>query len=395
MRLTDILHESWTTLTGHKFRSFLTIIGIVIGVFAVSMMLALGQGVKDLIQKQFQAFSSGDVSIWAEADPLTLTEIVWIEEQPYTTSVIAITEKYTSLNADGKTLQPIAKFVHGPFEHIRNLKVLSGELFDWSDTTLQEQIVVVDKRFAERFEEKTGRPVFPGTLLIQGQKFTVHGVVDTGAGGFSFGDGLIYLPSYFAKTQFQLTGFTEIAIKLKDKTRFQIASDHLLAGMNTIKGNRTDATDSIQVSSDEMFAKEEKKMNLYFTLFLTAIGSIALIVGGIGTMNMMLTTVTERTKELGLRKAVGAHDNDIVKQVLTESVMLTGTGGIIGILLTYGITKIANMIIPLFFGGFTIIVDPLVVGISVGVAILTGIIFGWHPAQQAAKLPVVDALRSD
>lgn len=380
---------------GHKFRSFLTVIGIVIGVFAVSMMLALGQGVKDLIQKQFQAFSSGDVSIWAENDPITTKDLAWIEEQPYTTSVIAITQKYTNITTDGKTFQPEVKFVLGPFENIRNLKIISGSLFDWNDAELQNQIVVVDKRFSEQFEKKTGRPVFPGTLTIRGQRFTVQGVADTGAGGFSFGDGTIYLPSYFAKTQFQLSGYTEIAIKLKDKTRFQIASDHLLDGMNTIKGYRKDATDNIQVSSDEMFAKEEKKMNFYFTIFLIAIGSISLIVGGIGTMNMMLTTVTERTKEIGLRKAVGAHDKDIVKQVLCESVILTGTGGVIGILLTYGITKIANMIIPLFFSGFTIIVDPMVVGVSVGIAILTGIVFGWHPAQQAARLPVVDALRSD
>jgi putative ABC transport system permease protein len=105
--------------------------------------------------------------------------------------------------------------------------------------------------------------------------------------------------------------------------------------------------------------------------------------------------VTERTKELGLRKAVGAHDKDITKQILCESVMLTGTGGVIGVLLTYGVTEVVNMIIPFFFSGFTIIVDPLVVGFSVGIAVLTGIVFGWHPAQQAARLPVVDALRSD
>jgi ABC-type antimicrobial peptide transport system permease subunit len=395
MRTTDIVQESWAALLGHKFRSFLTIVGIIIGVFSVSMMLALGQGVKDLIQKQFQAFSSGDVSVLAEGDPLSKRDLTWIIKQPYTTSVIAIAEEYTKITVDGKSFQPVATFVLGPFEDIRNLKVLSGSVFDWNDPDLQRQIVVVDKRFAERFEKKTGKPIFPGKLTVRGQNFTVQGVVDTGAGGFSFGDGIIYLPNYFGETQFQHEGYTEIAIKLKDKSRFQVASDHLLRGMNTIKGYAPDASKNIQVSSDEMFASEEKKMNFYFTLFLAAIGSISLIVGGIGTMNMMLTTVTERTKELGLRKAVGAHDKDITKQILCESVMLTGTGGVIGVLLTYGVTEVVNMIIPFFFSGFTIIVDPLVVGFSVGIAVLTGIVFGWHPAQQAARLPVVDALRSD
>jgi putative ABC transport system permease protein len=395
MRTTDIIQESWAALLGHKFRSFLTIVGIIIGVFSVSMMLALGQGVKDLIQKQFQAFSSGDVSVLAEGDPLTKQDLTWIVQQPYTTSVIAIAQEYTKITVDGKSFQPVATFVLGPFEDIRNLKVLSGSVYDWTNPDLQKQIVVVDKRFAERFEKKVGRPIFPGTLTVRGQNFTVHGVVDTGAGGFSFGDGIIYLPNYFGETQFQLTGYTEIAIKLKDKSRFQVASDHLLRGINTIKGYAPDASKNIQVSSDEMFASEEKKMNFYFTLFLGAIGSISLIVGGIGTMNMMLTTVTERTKELGLRKAVGAHDTDITKQILCESVMLTGTGGVIGVLLTYGVTEVINAIIPYFFSGFTLVVDPLVVAFSVGIAVLTGIVFGWHPAQQAAQLPVVDALRSD
>jgi putative ABC transport system permease protein len=395
MRTTDIIQESWAALLGHKFRSFLTIVGIIIGVFSVSMMLALGQGVKDLIQKQFQAFSSGDVSVLAEGDPLTKQDLTWIIDQPYTTSVIGIAEEYTKITVEGKSFQPVATFVLGPFEDIRNLKILSGAVYDWTDPNLQKQVVVVDKRFAERFEKKVGRPIFPGTLTVRGQNFTVQGVVDTGAGGFSFGDGIIYLPNYFGETQFQLKGYTEIAIKLQDKSRFQVASDHLLRGINTIKGYAPDASKNIQVSSDEMFASEEKKMNFYFTLFLAAIGSISLLVGGIGTMNMMLTTVTERTKELGLRKAVGAHDKDITKQILCESVMLTGTGGVIGVLLTYGVTEVINAIIPYFFSGFTIIVDPLVVAFSVGIAILTGVVFGWHPAQQAAQLPVVDALRSD
>lgn len=398
MRLLDIMREAWDALRAHTFRSLLTILGIIIGVFAVSMMLSLGQGVQKLIDAEINAFSQGDVSIQSSLDELREEDLAWLRQQPYTKSAIGYITTTQKIQIAEHTLEPTINFINGPFDQARTITITAGKSLDWNNSEQTDSVVVVDTQFEKKFKEKTGRSVYPGTLTIAGDQYTVRGVIKTGS-GFAFGDGDVYLPYSFAATRFDRTAYTSIALNLFDKTRYEVVSDHVRAGLNAAYGYRVDDTNNFFISSDQAFIDQERKINLYFTLFLGAIGGIALLVGGIGTMNMMLTTVSERTKEIGVRKAVGAYDRDITRQVLCESIVLTSIGGLMGVLLTFLIALVANIVISQFFpggaGGFSLAVNSFVVAVSVGVSVLIGVVFGWNPAKQAAQLPVVEALRSD
>jgi putative ABC transport system permease protein len=242
----------------------------------------------------------------------------------------------------------------------------------------------------------TNQPVASSTITIAGQPFRIIAVVEGGTGGFGRrGDGTIIIPYGAAVGVLtNSTGFSTMAVSLVDQTYYEIAGKHMLEALNISRAATKDSEDYFSVTTAQDAIKNAQSTTSMLSLFLALIGGIALFVGGIGTMNMMLTTVTERTKEIGLRKAIGARDRDILLQILTESVMLTVIGGAIGILLTYGVSSIANQ----FLTASSVIslqLSTSVVLLATIVSFTVGIIFGIYPARNASKLQPVDALRAD
>jgi putative ABC transport system permease protein len=183
-------------------------------------------------------------------------------------------------------------------------------------------------------------------------------------------------------------------MNLVDVSYFETYSQHILTSLNASRYVAADSDEFFGVSSAQEFIETALETTAMIGVFLGVIGGIALFVGGIGTMNMMLTTVTERTKEIGLRKAVGARDQDILLQILFESVLLTLLGGAIGIALTYGVAYIANRVLA-DNAFLSVELSGTVVLYAVIVSFCVGIIFGLYPARNASKLQPVDALRSD
>ena len=188
--------------------------------------------------------------------------------------------------------------------------------------------------------------------------------------------------------------FSSIAVLLEDSSYFEIAGQHILESLNASRQLAADNEDVFSIETSQAFIETAQETTTMISLFLGIVGSIALFVGGIGTMNMMLTTVTERTKEIGLRKAVGARDRDILLQILIESVALTSLGGFIGILLSLVAGEIANTI---FADNdlISIIINTKVIMLAAGISIAVGVVFGLYPARNASKLQPVDALRSE
>lgn len=393
MKTHFLISESFQALRSNFLRSFLTIIGIVVGIFSVTAMLALGEGLSSNVMDRFSSFASGDLSVSGE---ITYTDYSWIDEQAYISKSLAtLSVGRSDVIAFGTDFSPTTQSVVGDYEDLQSYEIVEGEVFDWSDVDFTESVVVVSDGFADSVLEETSQTVLNQTITIGGQKFTVIGVIESSSMLFTRGDGIVILP--YARSVGTLTNsknFSSVAVLLEDSTYFEIAGQHILKSLNASRQLAEDSEEIFSVETSQSFIETAQETVGMISTFLGIVGGIALFVGGIGTMNMMLTTVTERTKEIGLRKAVGARDRDILLQILIESVVLTSLGGLIGILLSLGAAKIANNIFA-DSDIITIIINGQVIALAAFVAVAVGVLFGLYPARNASKLQPVDALRSE
>ncbi len=393
MKLRFLITESLQALRSNLLRSFLTIIGIVVGIFSVTAMLALGEGLSSNILDRFSSFASGDLTVSGE---ITYNDFSWIKDQPYVkNSLASLSVNNTEVVAFGNDFSPTVQSAVGDYEALQSYEIVSGEVFDWSNSGFSEAVAVVSNGFADSVQEDIGRSVLGEEISIGGTKYKVIGVIESNSMSFTRGDGVILLPyEQMVSTLSSTKNFSSVAVLLQDSSYFEVTGKAVLKGLNASRQLASDSEDMFSVETSQSFIETAQETTQMISLFLGIVGGIALFVGGIGTMNMMLTTVTERTREIGLRKAVGARDNDIMLQILIESVSLTTLGGIIGILLSLGVARIANQV----FADSNIIkvlVNTEVVVFAALVAVAVGVVFGLYPARNASKLQPVDALRSE
>ncbi|MCA9363340.1 ABC transporter permease [Candidatus Kaiserbacteria bacterium] len=400
MKFHFFITEAVQALRTNALRSSLTIIGIVVGIFSVTTMLALGEGLSSNVLERFNSFTTGDITISGD---LTQTDLNWIQEQPYISGVLAnqSINNVTTI-AGGSSFNPSISTALGDYETIGNLTILSGTNFDFTDINYDEHVALVDEGFVETVQDEAGIDISEGTLTLNGQHFTVIGVMEGGNTGFGRrSDGSIIIP--YASALGIVTDtkvFSSIGVTLKEQEYYEIAAIHILESLNASRYANSDSSDYFSVSSAQDAIENVQETTKMISLFLGVIGGIALFVGGIGTMNMMLTTVTERTKEIGLRKAIGARDSDVLYQILTESIALTVIGGLIGIGLTYLLAFLANQTLESssgqgMFSEMSLEMSNEVVVYATLVSFMVGIVFGIYPARNASKLQPVDALRSE
>jgi putative ABC transport system permease protein len=393
MKYRFLISEALQSLRSNLLRSLLTIIGIVVGIFSVTAMLALGEGLSQNVLERFSSFAQGDLTVSGEA---TYRDYEWITEQPYVTSALAsVSVNEADVIAAGSDFSPTVQVVIGDYAGVQSYSLVSGEVFDFSDLAYDEAVTVVSDGFAEAVLEETGASVFGQKITVGGQEFTVIGVIESSAMSFTRGDGVILVPYDTAVGLLTSSkNFSSVAVVLQDASYYEIAGQHILASLNASRQLAADSEDVFSVETAQSFIETAQQTTQMISIFLGLVGGIALFVGGIGTMNMMLTTVTERTREIGLRKAVGARDRDIMLQILVESVALTSLGGVLGILLSLGVAQIANQI----FADSEIIkvvVNSQVIALAAVVAVVVGVVFGLYPARNASRLQPVDALRSE
>jgi putative ABC transport system permease protein len=393
MKLKFLVSEALQSLHSNILRSFLTIIGIVVGIFSVTAMLALGQGLSANILDRISSFSTGDVTVSGE---VTYADYSWINEQPYVSdSLASLAINGADVIAFGSDFSPTVQSVVGDYEAVQSYEVVEGEVYDWASIGSAEPVVVVSDGFADAVQEETGRSVLDQPISVGGQKFTVIGIIESSSMTFTRGDGVILVPYQQAVgTLTNTKNFSSVAVLLQDSSYFEIAGQHILQSLNASRQLASDSEDVFSVENSQSFIETAQETTQMLSLFLGIVGSIALFVGGIGTMNMMLTTVTERTKEIGLRKAVGARNRDIMIQILIESVALTSLGGLIGILLSLVGGAIANQI---FADSeiISVVINTQVIMLAAFIAIAVGVVFGLYPARNASRLQPVDALRTE
>ena len=402
MKIEDIATETYGALTVNKVRSGLTVLGIVIGIGSVISMISIGQGAQDSISSSIEGIGSnllmvrpgagghGPVSSGqgtarsldlddAEAiKGLELAASVAPEKSGRFQMIAGINN--TSANVVGTTPE---------YATVRNIEIEYGIFLTEQYDRQRSKVIVLGATLAEDLFDDPSIAVGQ-KIKVNNGKYTVIGVtVSKGGGGFGSTDDQAYVPLSTAQ-QFLVGGdnlnmINVMAVDQESMTQLQEDITEMMLIQHNI-GN-PDLADFSVINQADIVATIGSVAET-FTLLLGAVAAISLVVGGIGIMNMMLTTVTERTKEIGLRKAIGAKASDIRIQFLLEAVMLTLIGGVLGIALAWGV---AELVTNAFGIAATITLEPVLLAFGVSTAI--GIIFGFYPAYRASKLSPMEALR--
>ena len=401
------LRVAVTALTVHKMRSILTMLGVVIGVAAVIALVAVGQGAQAQIINQFQALGSNLLTVSAGTNfgfsrsglqqntrPLTDKDVEAI--RALATAVKLVAPDY-SANAtvvyQGKTTSTSISGVTTDYATVRNWSVERGRFVSAQDTSNLALVVVLGQTVVEDlFGSALVNPVGE-VVRINRQPYEVIGVLKSkGQSGFNNQDNTVFMPLRTAQVKLGGAGTTQvrsISLQVRSAEEMDLAQAQVTAILRALHGLQTGAENDFTVQNQADILDTVAQTTGTFTTLLGSIAAISLLVGGIGIMNIMLVSVTERTREVGLRKAVGAKRSDILLQFLTEAVVLSSTGGIIGVLLGVGG---AQIITPLL-GGSRALVTPQSIILALTVSLGIGIFFGLYPANRAARLNPIDALR--
>ena len=405
MTIKDILKETSSGLLSNKVRTGLTMLGIVIGIASVIAMLGIGNGATNSIQSRIESIGANLVVISPGAPSTPGSQVRASRGSANTLTmadVSALTSEITSAKAVAPSvtsrLQVVAAGLNTntsiigttpAYTDIRDVAIDSGTFFTDDQVTQLARVAVLGPTTRDDLFG-VGADAVGQSIRINGNIFTVIGVtVAKGGSAGNSTDDLIYIPITVAQQFFTGNQYVS-AINISAQTSDLVtdvqnqATDILLARHNITDPTKADFS---TMNQSDMLATASSITGT-MTALLAAIAGISLLVGGIGIMNMMLTTVTERTREIGLRKAVGAKKRDIRIQFLIESMMLTIIGGIIGIILGIGIAWIITLT-----GLRTAQVSIMSIILSFGVSAIIGIVFGYYPAARASDLNPIDALR--
>jgi len=401
--LTDLTKETILAVTANKTRTGLTMLGIVIGIGSVIAMVAVGQGAQKSIEESIQSIGSNLLMIQpgsirsagvsagrGNAKTLTIADAEAIGSQ--IAKVKAVSPELSSryqVTAKGQNTNTQIIGVTAGYASVRSLEIDLGSFIRSKDSLSASKVAVLAPTTRDDLFGTSTNPVGQ-TISINKINFTVIGVTKAkGGSGFNNQDDSVFVPLKTA--QLYLSGneyLSTISIQADSQdvlTEVQNQVSQLLLVRHKI----TDSTKAdFQIMNQADIVETASSVTGTFTALLAAIAGISLLVGGIGIMNMMLTTVTERTREIGLRKSIGAKRRDISQQFLAEAVLLTFLGGAIGIVFGW----LASLAIAKFANTATSISGSSVL-LAFAVSAAIGIIFGYYPAQRAAKLNPIDALR--
>ncbi len=405
--LQEAFRVAWDGLMANKMRSLLTMLGIIIGVAAVIVMVALGQGVAKATQEAIAKLGTNVLTVMPNAQRsgavnLGLGSMMTLKPQDaefilkHCPSVKAVspeangsaTVKFRGQNTRTNVLGA------GPeYFSIRNMPLAKGQIFTEDDVRRRAKVAVIGDTVRENLFN--GIDPIGKDIKINGQNFRVIGLVQKrGAAGWRNPDDQVTIPYTTAMRRvFGVDYLNRISVQAVSQDRMLQAQDEILAAIARAHRTPPDAEPDVRIFNQADITESANQQTAFLTMLLAGIALVSLVVGGIGIMNIMLVSVTERTREIGIRKAIGARRRDILLQFLIESVTLSLAGGLIGVLLGIGVSL--WMALPQASGGagFPMLLSTPPIIISFMFAALVGTFFGLYPAVKASRLDPIEALR--
>lgn len=414
MKVIKYFQVALESIIAHKLRAILTMLGIIIGVAAVLITMGIGRGAAANITARIQsqgtnllsispgASSSGGVSGESgSAGTLTIADANTLMNRTLHPAVGLVAPEYganAQLVYGSKNSRSQVTGVTTAQVTVRNLTVASGRFLTDEEIQNQSQVVVLGSELAgDLFEAEN--PVGL-SVRINAQPFQVVGVLaEAGGFGRNTPDEQAYVPIGLAQGRlFNAARYrgeytvTSISVQAASAEQVDAAQRQIESTLRLRHNLKADVDNDFNLFNQASLLETASDIAQTLTVFLGAIGAVSLIVGGIGIMNIMLVSVTERTREIGLRKAIGAHDTDILLQFLVEALVLCFLGGLIGVGLAFGLAALFAQI-PSFT--FTVLIQPDALMLALGFSLLSGLIFGIYPALRATRLDPIEALRSE
>lgn len=402
---TEIITDAFATLIVNKLRTTLATLGIIIGIGSVIALISLGQASQQAIQSQIQSLGSNLLTIQPSGQnqggvqgaagggtSLTLDDANAIKNSPQITTINNVSPEYQSraqiiAGRNNTNTQVIG--VTPAYAQVRKINIASGNFITQAQFDSLAKVAVVGPQVVTDLFGEGSNPLGQ-TIRISGQTFTIIGItVSRGGTGFQNQDDLVFIPLSTAQKQlFGVTHLSTISLEAKSADTMVQAQNEVGYLLLTRHKLKDPSRKDFSIFNQQDLINTVSQTTGTFTTLLAGVAAISLLVGGIGIMNIMLVTVTERTREIGLRKALGAKKKTIITQFLAEAVILTFAGGILGIgggiLTSYLISR---------FTGSLFVISPVSIFLAFAVSAGIGILFGWYPARRAANLQPIEALR--
>lgn len=375
------------SIVANKMRSFLTMLGIIIGVAAVIILVSLGQGTTQQVTGQIQGMGSNLITINIRSNQtdisLTYDEIMGWKSRTGIKGIAPVITGSVNVKYGNKKYDTSLEGVNSEYEQVRAYQVQEGRFILPEDLSYRQKVVLLGTDVWKQLFNSSD-PVGE-TVKINGENFKVVGLLASkGTASMGSNDDKVMIPITTAQRLLETRGITSAYIQASSSDQV----DSVVAQLEAILLRKLKNSDYFNVFNQAEMLSTISSVTGTLTAMLGGIAAISLLVGGIGIMNIMLVSVTERTREIGIRKAIGAKRRDILRQFLIEALVVSSSGGIIGIMLGVGGARLISSLMSMQTA-----ISLNIVLIAFGFAVAIGVIFGIYPANKAAKLNPIEALR--
>ncbi|MEC0251429.1 ABC transporter permease [Bacillus halotolerans] len=395
MSMLENIRMALSSVLAHKMRSILTMLGIIIGVGSVIVVVAVGQGGEQMLKQSISGpgntvelyYMPSDEELASNPNAVTEStftenDISGLKEIDGIRQVVASTSESMKARYHEEETDVTINGINDGYMNVNSLEIESGRTFTDNDFLAGKRAGIISQKMAEELFDKSSP--LGEVVWVNGQPVEIIGVLKKETGLLSFGLSEMYVPFNMMKSSFGTSDFSNVSLQVESADDIKSIGKEAAQLVNDHHGTE----DSYQVMNMEEIAAGIGKITTIMTTIIGSIAGISLLVGGIGVMNIMLVSVTERTREIGIRKSLGATRGQILTQFLIESVVLTLIGGLIGIGIGYGGAALVSAI-----AGWPSLVSWQVVCGGVLFSMLIGVVFGMLPANKAAKLDPIEALR--